>query len=129
MCLCCLAKPAILLHQQTLSNAPSSLPAHVIIVLAKALGHNVEVIQDSWSAFKDFVWDHDVITPSGNEIELFNVCGLNEGLGDPFPLLFLASLMNLIHAFCQHTKTFTLRCACVNSLGVPTSAKAMILLC
>jgi hypothetical protein len=93
--LCCLAKPAIQLRLQILGNAPSNLPARVVIVLAKALGHDVHIIQDSWSAFKDMIWDHNIITPSGEEIELFNESGLIEGLGAPASIFVYSTTLIL----------------------------------
>jgi hypothetical protein len=79
--LCSLAKPAIQLQQQTLHCAPPVLPTRVVLVLVKAIGQSCHIIEDAWSAFKDIIWNQKGITPTDEEVELFNGSGLSEGLG------------------------------------------------
>ena len=69
------------LQQQTLHCAPPVLPTRVVLVLVKAIGQSCHIIEDAWSAFKDIIWNQKGITPTDEEVELFNGSGLSEGLG------------------------------------------------
>lgn len=80
--LCCLAKPALELGIRDRRAPPSQLPNRVLNVIVAATGQPLNTITAVWSAFRHKAWDHKPITPSEEEIEVFNLHGLKEGIGE-----------------------------------------------
>ncbi|KAF8175032.1 hypothetical protein K438DRAFT_1538916, partial [Mycena galopus ATCC 62051] len=69
----CLARQTIAFQQTNNIRPPPVLPLGVLRILAGSMNiSDTSLVQTCWAAFKDIIWQHPAVTPSDEEIALYN---------------------------------------------------------
>ncbi|KAJ7239735.1 hypothetical protein C8J57DRAFT_1019287, partial [Mycena rebaudengoi] len=75
-----LARPAIEFQQVDKRNPPAVLHPQILETIAASLGvTDINVVSICWSAFKDIIWDHRAVSPTEEEIKIYNDAALDRG--------------------------------------------------
>ncbi|KIJ58235.1 hypothetical protein HYDPIDRAFT_103060 [Hydnomerulius pinastri MD-312] len=77
----CLALLAIHHEMHDITHPPLTLPTSVEAVLVSTTGMDLDSVRYGWLLLKRLIWSSQGLSPSSEEVEMFNLHGLRHGVG------------------------------------------------